>query len=105
MIIMGKMAASRVAQTLDISVQTLNNWYRWYLDTPLEKPKDMPPLPSFEQSHDRGIRYWDSNDIKKLEKFKEWLPKGRAGVMGDYTARFWGERGKRALKNKVTKNQ
>ncbi len=100
-----KLTANKIAQALDISVITLNNWYNWYLDTSLEKPTNTPPLPPFEQAHERGIRYWDSNDIPALLKFKEWVPKGRAGVMGNYSAKFWGERGKRALKNKVTKNK
>ena len=40
-------------------------------------------------------------DLLQLEVFKVWLPKGRGGVMGEVSARYWGERGERARKNKL----
>ena len=101
---MSKLTATKVAQALDISVPTLNNWYRWYLDKDIEKPKNTPILPMYTQTSLRGVRYWDSEDLPALKKFKKWIPRGRAGVMGEYTARFWGKRGERAMKNRGTKN-
>lgn len=97
-----KLTASRVAQKLDISVATLNNWYKWYHNAEFVKPEGMPDLPEYEQQNPRGPRYWETDDLKALKAFKKWLPKGRGGVMGELNAKYWGERGQRALKNKNT---
>ena len=93
------LGATKVAARLDISVASLNNWYRWYFSD-CEKPENMPELPKYIQHHARGARKWKEEDIEKLQKFKDWIPKGRGGVMGDWNAQFWGERGIQALKNK-----
>ena len=99
-----KLTATKVAQHLDISVPTLNNWYKWYNNPQYEKPKDVPVLPKYEQNGVRATRYWDSKDLPLLEEFQRWVPRGRAGIMGDYNAQFWGERGKRAFRNKHLQN-
>lgn len=93
------LTANKVAQHLDISVITLTNWYKWYNNDEYEKPANMPKLPDYIQAGSRGTRHWYKDELPMLEVFKEWLPKGRGGVMGQYNAKFWGERGKRALKN------
>lgn len=95
-----RITATRVSYFLDISVVTLGNWYKWYNDPKYDKPEDMPELPPYEQKSPRGTRYWKRSDLPKLLIFKYWLPRGGAGIMGDFNARFWGDRGKRALKNK-----
>lgn len=95
-----RLTATKVAQQLDISVTTLTNWYKWYNDPHIERSPTVPPLPEYEQAGARAPRTWAPEDIQKIAEFQKWLPKGRAGVMGEYNARFWGERGKRALKNK-----
>ena len=94
------LTATKVAQHLDISVPTLNNWYRWY-NQEASKLKDVPKLPDFIQASSRSTRYWEEKDLEKLAAFQAWLPRGRGGVMGNWNAKFWGERGKRALKNKA----
>lgn len=95
-----KLTASKVAQALDISPGTLTNWYRWYENAGEEKPSETPALPNYTQESIRGPRFWREEDIPQLRKFQEWIPKGRGGVMGSWNAKFWGARGKRALKNK-----
>ncbi len=97
---MKKLTATRVAQHLDISVPTLTNWYRWYNNPDYDKPSNVPELPKYEQNGKRATRYWKEEDLPKLIKFRDWVPKGRAGIMGEHNAQFWGDRGKRALKNK-----
>ena len=97
---MNKLTATKVAQYLDISVPTLNNWYKWYNNPEYDKPKNTPELPAYTQQGKRAPRYWNKEDLPKLVKFKNWVPKGRAGIMGEHNAQFWGERGVRALKNK-----
>ena len=98
-----KLSANKVAQTLDISVVTLNNWYRWYHSDEFIKPLDTPQLPEYEQHTSRGKRYWSDDDIIQLQIFQDWIPKGKRGVMGDLNAKFWGKRGKeiQARKNKM----
>ena len=97
---MEKLTAMKVCQQLDIAPQTLNNWYKWYSSSEFKKPEGMPELPPYEQAGPRAPRFWSEEAVEQLRVFKEWIPKGRGGVMGSYTARFWGSRGKRALKNK-----
>ena len=101
---MTQLSSNKVAQHLDISVATLNNWYKWYNNLEFKKPENTPELPSYTQQGKRGTRYWDKKDLPKLVQFKKWMPRGRAGVMGDSNAQFWGERGKRALRNKHLQN-
>ena len=96
------LTASKVAQKLDISVATLNNGYGWYNDTSMYRPDNCPELPMYIQATPHGPRYWDQEALTKLRRFKRWIPKGRAGVMGAYNAKAWGLRGKRALENKRT---
>lgn len=87
------LTASRVAQRLDVSVSTLTNWYKWY-NGDYTKPENVPELPEYTQVGTRGVRYWRESSIPMLIAFKEWIPKGRGGVMGEMNARFWGKRGK-----------
>ena len=89
------LTASRVAQELDISVKTLNNWYIWYYDQNIEKPKSFPKLPDYIQEYPKGPRYWTKDDVNQLKKFQEWRPTGRAGVMGAVSERYYGTKRKK----------
>lgn len=82
------LSATKVTQFLDISQNTLNSWYKWYNDDQYAKPKDTPYLPPYTQAHPRAPRVWNANDLYYLRKFKEWIPKGRGGVMGEYNQRY-----------------
>lgn len=86
---MSKLTATDVAHIVGVSVPTLTNWYKWYNDDKYKKPVGTPSLPSYEQIGSRTPRYWDKGDVDKLIKFKEWLPKGRAGVMGEFNSKSW----------------
>jgi hypothetical protein len=82
------LSASRVCRELDISSHTLDSWYKYYnSDEP--KREDMPTLPKYIQTRPRGPRYWNLSDIPALQAFKEWVPRGRAGVMGRINERYW----------------
>lgn len=87
---MKKLTANKVAQHLDISVVTLSNWYKWQEGSQYEKPKDFPKLPEYERHGSRGARYWNEEDLPQLEEFQKWIPKGRGGVMGQVSSKFWG---------------
>lgn len=93
------LTAVRVSQEVGVSVPTINSWYRWWNNPDTEKPADCPGLPAYEQEG-KGIRYWREEDMKQIRDFHEWMPRGRAGVMGSINAAKWGQRGVRALENK-----
>lgn len=82
------LTATKVIQHLDISSRTLDSWYKFYASTE-EKPEGMPELPPYIQTRPRGPRYWKESDIPALLAFKEWVPKGRGGVMGRINERCW----------------
>ena len=79
--------AEEVALLIGISTQTLNTWYRWkksHADHVLAKL-----LPDFIQSAPRQIRKWKKSDIWALTEFKNALPHGRNGILGDTTQRYF----------------
>lgn len=88
---------TQVARALGISNATLNNWYQWYQDKDFVKPDGMPTLPDpVVATHGKDgsalkvmRRYWKEEDIPALEAFKKWLPRGRNGVMGAFSERYW----------------
>lgn len=80
----------KVAFMIDVSVQTINNWYRFKRECPDNEFAEM--LPDYIQEGDRQTRYWNINDIPKLIKFKESIPHGHVGVMGVVTHRKKGEK-------------
>jgi hypothetical protein len=88
------LSASKVAQHLDISVTTLTNWYKWYDESIRTNtlPSTTPPLPAYLQKTERGPRQWYLQDLPMLESFQKWIPKGRGGLMGDVSSRYWGKR-------------
>jgi hypothetical protein len=113
----GMVTASRVANQLDISTKTLISWYKFY-ESDLPKPDNMPELPPYEQAYFRAPRYWREEDIPKLITFKEWVPKGKRGVMGEINVTCWtkayvekrkqrklSERQERILEKKLKKEQ
>lgn len=92
----GLLTACKVSQRLDVSVKTLTNWYKWYYDDTIEKPKDFPALPEYIQDRPNGPRYWLEEDIKQLRKFKNWVPRGRNGVMGRINEVYWSKNKKKS---------
>ena len=83
--------AIKLSQYLNVSVPTINIWYKWYYGG-FDKPADTPELPMFESCGTRQTRYWRVEDLPKIKAFKDWLPHGKKGVMGAYTVNFWGKR-------------
>ena len=74
------LTATEVSQKLNVSVKTLTGWYQWYNDNSIDKPENVPVLPSYRQPHERAPRQWNPDDIPQLLEFKEWVPKGRNGA-------------------------
>jgi hypothetical protein len=74
-----------VALLLDVSTQTLNIWYKWARENPDNTLAKL--IPKYQQSGARQTRYWTQSDVWKLLEFKNQLPRGRGGIMGDITQR------------------
>lgn len=74
-----------VALLVGCSTQTLNNWYRWKKSHPTHELAEL--LPDYQQSGNRQIRYWTKADIWKIVEFKNTIPHGRNGILGEVTQR------------------
>lgn len=74
-----------VALLVGVSTQTINIWYRWAKSNPESELSSY--LPTYTQSGPRQTRFWSQADIWKLIEFRNTIPKGRNGVMGDITQR------------------
>lgn len=68
------------------SIQTIGSWYRW---------KDINPdhelaklIPDYTRIGNRRTRYWKQDDVWKLLEFKQKLPQGRNGIMGEITQKY-----------------
>lgn len=74
-----------VALLVGISSQTINNWYRWKKLNPDNDFAKM--LPEFTQTGPRQMRLWKKSDIWQLVSFKNAIPHGRLGILGEVTQR------------------
>lgn len=74
-----KLNVYEVCQALNISVYTLNNWYRFKKEFPNDELAKL--LPDYYKKHEKSQRYWNKNDIKKLLKFKQTRKLGSQGQM------------------------
>ena len=72
-----------VALLIDSSTQTINNWYRWKALHP-EHPLAQK-LPDYIQNGARQTRYWKKSDIWSITEFKNSIPHGRSGILGEVT--------------------
>lgn len=77
----------QVAVLINSSTQTIDNWYRFKRENPNHELSKL--LPDYEQEGERQTRYWSPNDVAKLVEFKNNLPKGRNGVMGSVTQKYY----------------
>lgn len=77
--------AEEVALLVGISTQTLNNWYRWKRLNPDHKLSEFLPDPI--QNGPRQMRYWRKSDIWTIAQFKNAIPHGRNGILGEVTQR------------------
>lgn len=75
-----------VAILCGVSVQTINNWYKFKRENPNNEYARL--LPEFECVGGRKQRYWDKTDVDALIAFKSKMPKGCKGVMGSVTQRY-----------------
>ena len=78
--------AVEVALLLDISVPTLNNWYKYKKYYPNDEMSKLLPMPV--QKAPRQTRYWQESDIQQLIQFKSQIVEGRNGFMGSITQKY-----------------
>lgn len=90
--------AVELSEILGVRTNRFRPWYNWYYSNEYTKPKDFPVLPNFVIYGNK--RYWKKSDIPQLKKFKKSLGQGKNGVMGEYNARQWQDRGRTALESK-----
>lgn len=76
-----------VAVLIGSSGKSINNWYWFKRENPDNEYAKM--LPNYTQEGGRQTRYWKESDIWKLIEFKQAIPKGRGGVMGDITQKYY----------------
>lgn len=80
------LSIEEVAVLCGVSVQTLNNWYKFKRENPDNPFAQL--LPEYQVIGGHGQRFWDKSDIDALMKFKHRMPKGCKGVMGSVTQRY-----------------
>lgn len=85
----------QVALAVDVSIQTINIWYRWKRQNPDSEYAKM--LPDFIQNGKRQQRFWNKSDVWRLIEFKNSIPQGRNGILGSVTQKY--------VKKKETKNE
>lgn len=88
-----RLKINEVALLLDISTKTIDNWYMWKRKNKEHKLAKL--LPDFHPEGNRQTRYWKMMDIPKLIEFKNTIPHGRNGILGDVTQKY----GKKENKN------
>ena len=76
-----------VALLIGSSSKSINNWYWFKRENPDNEYAKI--LPDYIQEAERQTRYWREADIWKLLEFKQRMPKGRNGVMGSITQRYY----------------
>lgn len=75
-----------VALTIGVSIYTINVWYKFKRTNPENEIAQM--LPDYVQNGGRQKRYWKESEIYKFLQFKENLPHGRNGIMGEVTQKY-----------------
>ena len=75
-----------VAVLCGVSVQTINNWYRFKKENPNDEFAKL--LPDYECMGNHGQRFWDKADINALIDFQRKMPRGCKGIMGSVTQRY-----------------
>lgn len=75
-----------VAILCGVSVQTVNNWYKFKRENPDNEYARL--LPEYVTLEGHGQRMWHKTDINALIEFKQKVPKGCRGVMGSVTQKY-----------------
>ena len=68
------------------SIQTISSWYRWKSLNPDHELAEL--LPDFIRIGNKNTRYWKRSDVYKIIEFKNSIPQGRKGIMGQVTQKY-----------------
>lgn len=82
-----------VAVLIGSSCNSINNWYLFKRQNPDNEYAKL--LPDYIQHGERQKRLWRESDVWKLIEFRNSIPQGRNGVMGDVTQKYYRNRIKR----------
>lgn len=77
---------TEIAMILDVSIYTINNWYRFKHQNPDDEFAQMLPEPM--QQTVRQTRYWTEEDLQKLIEFKANIKVGRCGFMKSVSQQY-----------------
>lgn len=81
-----RMTVEEVALLVGCSVKTINNWYLFKSLHPDNEYAKM--LPNFIRNGPRDTRYWNKEEVWKIIEFRQAIPKGRNGILGDATQKY-----------------
>lgn len=98
-----ELKVDKVALLVGVSVKTINSWYWFKAQNP--DNEWAKKLPEFERRTSLGTRYWKSEDVAKLVEFKNKVPHGRNGVLGDITQRYARRKKKEIIEKWQDENQ
>lgn len=84
---MSRLNVTQLAVAIDASPKTIDNWYRWKRENPDNEIAKL--LPDFKQDGARQARYWDSSDIPKINAFRANVVRGRNGILGSVTQKYF----------------
>lgn len=83
--------AIQVSLLVETTVPTLNMWYKWKKLNPKHELAELLPVPTIQGK--KRTRYWKTEDVESLIKFKQSLPKGRNGILGEVTQKYVKKKG------------
>lgn len=78
--------AQEVSTLIGCYVGTLSQWYKWAKLHPEHELAQL--LPKYQQESPYQKRLWKQSDVYHLIEFRQKLPNGRGGVMGDVTQQY-----------------
>ena len=95
-------SAGKACLMVDITIDTLYRWYRWWENENFPKPEGLY-LPPYYHKDRRKTKFFKTEDIPALMKFAEDVRGPYKGCMAEFNAALmWGKRGSKILENKGT---
>lgn len=93
-------SAGRACLLVDITIDTLYRWYKWWENDNFPKPEGLT-LPTYYHKDRKGTKFFKKEDIPKLQKFARDIRGPYKGCMAEFNATLmWGKRGTKILENK-----
>ena len=80
------LTAEDVTKALGIKDNTLKFWYKFKNENPDNEYAMM--LPEIIRVEPRNKRCWKESDLESLIKFKQSIPHGRNGILGEVTQKY-----------------